>query len=120
MNVLTLAYLGDAYFELHIREFLIAQGMVKVNDLQKNAIKYVSAKSQAKIVTKLIEENFFTEEEIAIFYRARNHKSHKSPKNTDIITYKLATGLEAVIGHWFLEDKDRMKAFMEQVKKYEW
>lgn len=120
MNVLTLAYLGDAYLELHIRELLIQQGISKVNDLQKKAIGYVSAKSQASMVTKLLDEGFFTEEETAIFYRARNHKSHKSPKNTDVITYKIATGLEAIIGYWFLENKNRMNEFMEQIKKYEW
>lgn len=46
-NSLTLAYLGDAVYELYIRKFLISKGIVKVDELQKAATKYVSAKGQA-------------------------------------------------------------------------
>ena len=49
-NVLTLAYIGDAIYEVYIRKFLIDQGISKVNSLQKTAINYVSAKNQAKFV----------------------------------------------------------------------
>lgn len=102
-NVLTLAYLGDAIYEVYIRKFLIDQGITKVNNLQKTAIKYVSAKAQAKFITALIDDNFFNEIELEIIYRARNHKS-RIPKNTDIITYKYATSLEAIIGYLYLEN----------------
>lgn len=102
INVLALAYLGDAIYEIYIREYLIKQNIVKVNLLQKEAIKYVSAKNQAKFLTEMIESNFLTENEIDIVKRARNHKSHAS-KSTDIITYKYSTALEALIGYLYLE-----------------
>lgn len=102
INVLALAYLGDAIYEIYIREYLIKQNIVKVNLLQKEAIKYVSAKNQAKFLTEMIESNFLTENEIDIVKRTRNHKSHAS-KSTDIITYKYSTALEALIGYLYLE-----------------
>ena len=106
MNSLTLAYLGDSIYELHIRRYLINQKIVKVNDLQKESIKFVSAKAQANYLTKMIDNNFLTEEELSIVKRARNHKVNSHPKNTDIITYKLATGLEALIGYLDLNKND--------------
>lgn len=102
LNVLTLAYLGDSIYEVYIRNYLISKKIVKVNELQKEATKYVSAKGQAYYLEKLIEENFLSEEEIDIVKRARNHKSHNK-KNTDIVTYKKATSLEALIGYLYLE-----------------
>ncbi len=103
-NVLVLAYLGDSVFEIIVRKYLIDQGINKVNTLQKEAIKYVSAKGQCSFVTKLIEENKLTDGELEIFYRGRNHKSNSHPKNTDIITYKYATGFEAIIGYLYLKN----------------
>ncbi len=102
-NVLVLAYLGDSVFEIIVRKYLVDQGINKVNILQKEAIKYVSAKGQCKFVTKLIEDNKLTSDELEIFYRGRNHKSNSHPKNTDIITYKYATGFEAIIGYLYLK-----------------
>ena len=101
-NVLVLAYLGDSVFEIIVRKYLIGQGINKVNTLQKEAIKYV--RGQCSFVTKLIEENKLTDDELEIFYRGRNHKSNSHPKNTDIITYKYATGFEAIIGYLYLKN----------------
>lgn len=98
-NSLVLAYLGDGIYELYVRRFLIKKGIAKVNDLQKEATKYVSAISQEKILIQLLNDNFLTDEEIAIVKRARNHKNNHKPKYASIITYKNATGLEALIGH---------------------
>lgn len=114
-NVLQLAYMGDAIYEVYIREFLINKGIVKVNDLQKNAVKYVSAKAQANFLMNLINENFFDDIELEIIKRARNHKS-RIPKNTDIVTYKYATSLEAVIGYLYLSNnKSRIDKIMEYI-----
>ena len=66
MNVITLAYLGDSVYEVYIREYLISKGIVYVVDLQKEAIKYVSAKSQAKILDYLVNNNYLSEEEVNI------------------------------------------------------
>jgi len=116
MNVLVLAYLGDSIFEVYIRKLLVEQGISKVDKLQKEAVKYVSAKGQAKFVTKLIDNNFLTEEELEVFYRARNHKSSRHPKNTDIITYKYSTGFEAIIGYLYLDNKiDRIRDIIDFV-----
>ena len=104
-NSLVLAYLGDSIYEVYIRKYLINKGIVKVNELQKESIKYVSANSQAKYLKEMMESNLLTEEEINIVITARNHKNNHKPKNCDIITYKYATGFEALIGHLYLENK---------------
>ena len=59
MNNLVLAYLGDAIYEVYIREYLIRSGIAKVDSLQKEAVKYVSAKSQCKILNCLIDNGVF-------------------------------------------------------------
>lgn len=116
INVLALAYLGDSIYEVYIRKYLIDKGICNVNELQKEAITYVSAKGQASFLNKMLEDNFFTEEEISIIHRGRNHKSHKSPKNTDIRTYKEATGFETLIGYLYINDKkDRINDIMNYI-----
>ena len=116
VNVLALAYLGDSIYEVHIRKYLIEKGICNVNELQKEAITYVSAKGQASFLNKMINDNFFTEEEINVIHRGRNHKSHKSPKNTDIRTYKEATGFETLIGYLYINDKkDRINDIMNYI-----
>ena len=111
---LALAYLGDSIYEVYVRKYLINKKILKVNDLQKEATKYVSARGQASYLQKMLDNNFLTEDEINI--RARNHKSHAHPKNTDIITYKHATGLEALIGSLYLDNKiDRIAEIMNYI-----
>lgn len=116
MNSLTLAYLGDAVYEIYIRTYLLSKNIVKIDELQKEAIKYVSAKAQSNIVNNLIEEGFLSLEEIEIYKRARNHKQNHKPKNTDIITYKNATGLEALIGYLYLNNKNRCDEIMNHIE----
>ena len=115
INVITLAYLGDCVYELYIREFLIKKGIAKVEDLQKEAIKYVSAKSQNKILNFLINNNYLDDDEIDIVKRGRNYKRANHPKNTDIITYKNSTGFESLIGFLYLENKLER---LEKIIKY--
>lgn len=118
LNSLALAYIGDAIYEVYIREYLLSKGICKVNDLQKEAIKYVSAKAQFKYLSQMIDEHFFTDEELNIVFRARNHKVDHRPKNCDISTYKYATGLEAVIGHLYLKkDNKRIEKIMNYIKE---
>ena len=73
INVLVLAYLGDTVYENYVRRHLINLGIGNVNDLQREAISFVSASSQAKFVTKMLEEDFLTAEEMDVFKRARNY-----------------------------------------------
>lgn len=116
INIIALAYLGDSIYEAYIREFLINKGIQKVNELQQEAVKYVSAKGQAKILTHLIDNNLLTENEIDIVKRGRNNKRNSHPKNTDIITYKISTGFEALIGYLYYEKKlDRLKEIFSYI-----
>ena len=92
INVLVLAFLGDTI--------------------------YVSGKNQASCLQELQEKNLLTEEEEGIIKRARNHKNHSHPKNCDIITYKLATGLEALIGYLDLKgNHERIEEIMKVILK---
>ena len=106
VNVLVLAYLGDTIYEDYIREYLIKLGINNVNELQKKSVNYVSAKAQATILTRLINENEFNDEEMDIIKRARNNRSKSHPKSCDIITYKHATAFEALIGYLKLQNNN--------------
>lgn len=116
INVLVLAYLGDTIYENYVRRYLINKGIANVNDLQREAVSYVSAKSQASYLEKMMNEGFLSDEEIGVFKRARNYKTTSHPKNCDIITYKYATGLEALIGYLDMTSKqDRIDAIMKYI-----
>ena len=104
INVLVLAYLGDTIYENYVRKYLINKCIANVNDLQKEAVNYVSAKSQSGYLKKMIAGNFLSNEELDVVKRARNYKTTSHPKNCDIITYKYATGLEALIGYLNLKE----------------
>ena len=115
LNSLALAYLGDSIYEFYVRKYLIFKGIVKVNELQKEAISYVSAKAQSNYLDKMINDDYLTDEEISVVKRARNHKSHTS-KTADIITYKKSTGLEALIGYVCLKDDiPRLEKIMDYI-----
>ena len=116
MNNLALAYLGDAVYELYVREYLISKNISKVKDLQKESMKYVSATSQVSIMERLINDSVFSKDEIEVILRGRNAHSHRA-KNTDIITYKKSTGFETLIGTLYLNDKKRLDEIMEEVFK---
>lgn len=116
VNILVLAYLGDCIYEKYVREFLIKNNIQNVNELQKASIKYVSAKNQAYYLQKMIDNCFLDENEISVVKRARNYKSGRHPKNCDIITYKHATALEALIGYYRLSNNDfRIEQIMEYI-----
>lgn len=115
-NGLVLAYLGDSVYEIYIRSYLINKGDYKVNDLQHLAIDYVSAVSQSKYLKMFMDKDILTDVELDVVMRARNHKGNRHPKNTDIVTYKLSTGLEALFGYLFLEKRyDRIKELMDLI-----
>ena len=116
VNSLVLAYLGDTVYENYVRLYLINKGFNHVKDLQEESLKYVSAKSQSRILKELINNNIFTEEELEIIKRGRNSKTNSHPKNTNIITYKEATSLESLIGYLKLENKEeRIKEIMNNI-----
>lgn len=113
MNGLALAYLGDAYYELEIRKYLIKKGDTKVNKLHRKAIKYTSGLAQAKIIDYLITNNLINEEELSVYKRGRNNSS-SGRKNIDAKTYVMATGFEALIGHLYINDQNRL----DEIVKY--
>jgi len=106
LNSLALAYMGDAVFEVYVREHLLQNGKVKPNHLHKEATKYVSAKAQANIIRYMLEEQVLTDEEVAVVMRGRNAKSGTVPKNTDVQTYRYGTAFEALIGYLYLLKKE--------------
>jgi len=116
INIIALAYLGDAIYEVYIREKLLEKGIAKVDDMQKEAVKYVSAKAQSKILEDMINNNILNDEEIDVVKRGRNYKRSIHPKNTDIITYKKSSGFEALIGYLYLKNKDRLKEVLEFIE----
>jgi ribonuclease III family protein len=101
-NGLTLAYIGDAYYELSVRNYLLSKQLTKVNELHDHAITYTNAFAQAKAARQLLE-GFYTEAEIAIYKRGRNATASHKPKNADVATYNTSTGFEAVIGYLYLD-----------------
>lgn len=116
MNIITMAYLGDAVYELYVREFLIKKGIVYADDLQKEEVNYVSAKSQANFLKKLIERDVLNDLELDIVKRGRNYKRNYHPKNTDIITYKMSTGFEAMIGYLYISDRKRLEEILKFIE----
>jgi ribonuclease III family protein len=116
INALALAYMGDAVYEMYVRQLLLTKGRIKPNQLHRAATSYVSAKAQAAILRKLYENNELTEEEQAIVKRGRNAKSGTTPKNTDVQTYKHSTAFEALIGYLFLLNRtDRLEELLSKI-----
>lgn len=104
---LTLAYIGDAIYDLVIRTVVVERANRSANQLHKMTTKYVNARTQAKMIEAL--EEYLTEEEAAVYHRGRNAKSYTSAKNASIAEYRKATGLEALFGYLYLQDKtDRL------------
>ena len=104
---LTLAYIGDAIYDLVIRTIVVERGNRSANNLHKKTVTYVNARVQAKMMDVLEEE--LTEEEQAVYHRGRNAKSYTSAKNASIIEYRKATGLEALCGYLYLKgEQERM------------
>ncbi|MFZ5942508.1 MAG: Mini-ribonuclease 3 [Bacillota bacterium] len=98
---LTLAYIGDAVYELYIRTQALERGNVRVQGLHKESVKMVNAKHQAKLLERI--EGKLTEMELAVARRGRNAKSGHVPKNTEVTVYRRSTGFEALIGYLFLK-----------------
>ena len=96
---LTLAYIGDAIYDLYIRTIIVKRGNTQPNKLHKKASALVKAETQADMVTAL--EQHFTPEETAVFKRGRNAKSYTTAKNATTGEYRRATGFEAVIGYLY-------------------
>ncbi|TRM11151.1 ribonuclease III [Lentibacillus cibarius] len=113
MKSLALAYMGDAVYEVHVRNHLLKSGTVKPNQLHREAVTFVSAKAQASVVLYWIEVGLLTDEEERVVARGRNAKSGTIPKNASVQTYRYSTAFEALIGyHYLLNNEDRLNELM--------
>ncbi len=115
LNTIALAYLGDAVYEVFVRERLMRCSSItnQADRLHKAGVAYVCAAAQAKIIEVLLPD--LTEEERALVMRARNHKIATKPKNADPMDYKWATAFEALIGALHLAgEEERCTMLMER------
>ena len=114
INGIALAFEGDAVYSMYIRRHLIFQGLTKPNQLHREATKYVSAKAQANLISLMMEEGILTEKEEDIYKRGRNANSHTKAKNADIVTYRMSTGFEAVMGYLHMtEEIERLEELID-------
>ncbi len=109
---LTLAYIGDAVYDLIIRTLVVKKGNQQVQKLHKETITMVQASAQARMITALNDQ--LSEEEHAVYKRGRNAKSASPAKNQSISDYHKATGFEALLGYLYL--KNDWKRMMELIK----
>ena len=118
VNTTMLAYLGDAVYELEIRKHVMELCAHDAGKAHKLAVRYVSADAQAMIAKQMMADGFLTEEEERLLKRARNHRTMSKPANADPKNYKLATGLEALIGFLHITgQEDRLKELIYDIIK---
>lgn len=114
MPPLVWAYVGDAVYELYIRSYLVSTTKLNPHKLHIEAIKYVKAGAQARILEELMEK--LTDEEKEIVRRARNAENHHLPKNADIKEYMYSTAFEGLIGYLYLTKQEkRLQEILEIV-----
>lgn len=119
MNGAVLAFIGDAVMALYVKEYLVSCGYQKSKELQTMSEWFLSAKAQAEFAKHCLEHQLFDEQALDIFHRGRNHKSTTIPKNSDVITYRLATGIEAVWGHYHVQkDVLKLERLWETYKRF--
>lgn len=112
LNPQVLAFVGDGVYSLYIRHKLVTTSTLKGKDLHNSATNFVKAKGQSNFIDKLLP--VFNEEEMAVFKRARNHKTLSQAKNQNIIDYRRATGLEAVLGYLYITGQmDRLNEILK-------
>ena len=109
---LTLAYIGDAVYEIVIRTIIVERGNAPVNKLHHKASSLVKAVAQKAAMEKILP--LLTKEEEAVYKRGRNAKSYTSAKNASVIDYRIATGFEALMGFLYL--MGRNERMLELVK----
>ncbi len=115
-NSLSLAYVGDAVYELLVREYLLESGLAVNGTMHKRAKDFVSAHAQSEILEKIADA--LTDDEKAVIRRGRNAKSHSHPKNADICEYHTATGFEALWGYLHLAgDFERINELFDIIKQ---
>ena len=113
----TLAFIGDAVYNVYIRTYLASISTAKTGALHRLSIKYVSAKGQAMCIDNIMD--LLTEEEIAVYKRGRNTNIATVSKNVDVVEYKKSIGFECLIGYLYLEGKKkRIDEIFEYFKEF--
>ncbi len=113
MNTTVLAYMGDAVYEVFVREHVIASGQIHADKLHHSAVRYVKAEAQANALKQMLEK--LSETELALVKRARNKKITSKPKNAEPVVYKWATAFEALVGYLHLSGQiQRRDEIMEE------
>lgn len=116
-NGTSLAYIGDAVMSLYVRELLLSKGYQQSKILQQKSEGWVSAKAQSYFLETLQNQDFFQEDEWSIVLRGRNTNPKSKAKNADVLTYRKATGLEALFGYLYLSHKEeRLSALWNAVQ----
>ncbi len=114
MSGLSLAFIGDAVYELLVRQHVLSLGEARVQDLHRETVRFVNAAFQAKAAEELADR--LTEEETAYYKRGRNANSAHTPKNKSEAEYHRATGFEALIGYLYLSERfDRLGELFDVV-----
>ncbi len=118
LSPIVLAFVGDAVFSLYVREKLTFCSDCKSGQLNKLAVKEVNAVAQSEFVKEIME--FLTEEELAIFKRARNAKKTTKAKHASVSDYNSSTGFEAVLGYLYIVgDYERLNFILNKGNKNE-
>jgi len=104
LPALTLAYIGDTIYDLYVRTLLAETMEAHVHELHLAAAQHVCAAGQAAAYRRI--EPLLNEQEQAAFRRGRNAHSGTVPKNARVRDYRVATGLEALLGHLYLIGED--------------
>ena len=94
------AFVGDGVYSLYTRHKIFMDEKSKGKNLHSQVTSFVKAKGQSNFIAKI--QPILTEIEMAVFKRARNHKTLSQAKNQNIVDYKRATGLEALLGYLYL------------------
>lgn len=117
LNPLSLAFIGDSVYEIMVREYIIrGHGSLSANKLHRLAVKMVCASAQSAVYIAF--EPILSEDELSILKRGRNANSTTSPKNSNLVDYRRATGVEALFGYLHLSGRfDRLKELFDLVIK---
>lgn len=113
-NGLSLAYIGDAVYELHIRKSIMELGYSKVDTLHKKVVSFTNGNYQALVIRDLLANNLLNEQEISAYKHGRNSHINTKRKNMDLAVYLDATGFEALLGYLYLkEDLERLNFLLD-------
>lgn len=114
MSGLSLAFIGDAVYELLVRQYVLSLGEARVQDLHRETVALVNAAFQAKAADALADR--LTEEELSYYKRGRNANSAHTPKNKSEAEYHRSTGFEALLGYLYLSEQyDRLEELFDMI-----